>query len=194
MRYLIVDLEATCWRKRHRTQKIETIEIGAVLMATASGPISGEFSEFIRPICSTELSDFCTELTSIRQADVDSADPFSRVFPRFVDWIGPEPFRFCSWGGFDQRQLEQDCERHRLTLPKPFEAVHHLNLKRLFAEWKSGRQMGMATALEMLEIPLEGMHHRGIDDARNLAKLATLMLPAIRPESPPTAVTIPLIR
>jgi len=29
----------------------------------------------------------------------------------------------------------------------------------------------MAKALHILEIPLEGAHHRGIDDARNIKKI-----------------------
>ncbi|HWO78436.1 MAG TPA: 3'-5' exonuclease, partial [Bacillus sp. (in: firmicutes)] len=33
------------------------------------------------------------------------------------------------------------------------------------------RGVGMARALEMLKLPLEGTHHRGIDDARNIAKI-----------------------
>jgi inhibitor of KinA sporulation pathway (predicted exonuclease) len=29
----------------------------------------------------------------------------------------------------------------------------------------------MAAALAQLDLPLEGTHHRGIDDARNIAKI-----------------------
>jgi len=34
----------------------------------------------------------------------------------------------------------------------------------------------MAQALERLHIPLEGQHHRAIDDARNIAKIARWLL------------------
>ena len=33
------------------------------------------------------------------------------------------------------------------------------------------RPLGMKGALAMEDIPLEGTHHRGIDDARNIAKI-----------------------
>ncbi len=36
--------------------------------------------------------------------------------------------------------------------------------------------MGMAGALKQLEIPLEGTHHRGIDDAWNIAEILTWLL------------------
>ena len=35
----------------------------------------------------------------------------------------------------------------------------------------------MERALARIGLPLEGTHHRGIDDARNIARLAALMLP-----------------
>jgi inhibitor of KinA sporulation pathway (predicted exonuclease) len=37
----------------------------------------------------------------------------------------------------------------------------------------------MKGALRLLEIPLVGEHHRAIDDARNIAKIARIMLPQI---------------
>lgn len=39
--------------------------------------------------------------------------------------------------------------------------------------------MGMKGALEAMNIALEGIHHRGIDDARNIAKLAQAILPQV---------------
>lgn len=48
----------------------------------------------------------------------------------------------------------------------------HISLKHQYAEikgWKQG--VGMAAALRHEKLKLEGTHHRGIDDARNIAKL-----------------------
>jgi inhibitor of KinA sporulation pathway (predicted exonuclease) len=33
------------------------------------------------------------------------------------------------------------------------------------------KKLGMAQALSLLGIELEGIHHRGIDDARNIARI-----------------------
>ena len=78
--YLVVDLEATCdERGRLPREEMETIEIGAVLIDGAllmkSGALEsrGEFQCFIRPIRHPVLSEFCRQLTSIRQEDVDQA-------------------------------------------------------------------------------------------------------------------------
>jgi inhibitor of KinA sporulation pathway (predicted exonuclease) len=37
----------------------------------------------------------------------------------------------------------------------------------------------MARALKIAGLPLEGTHHRAIDDVRNIAKLAMLVLPKL---------------
>jgi inhibitor of KinA sporulation pathway (predicted exonuclease) len=37
----------------------------------------------------------------------------------------------------------------------------------------------MAQALRLLGLPLEGTHHRGSDDARNIARIAQVLLPAL---------------
>jgi inhibitor of KinA sporulation pathway (predicted exonuclease) len=48
----------------------------------------------------------------------------------------------------------------------------HINVKTLFAlKHKLGHELGMAGALKYLNIELEGTHHRGKDDARNIAKI-----------------------
>jgi inhibitor of KinA sporulation pathway (predicted exonuclease) len=174
MRYVIVDLEATCWEKGTVPDRMEIIEIGALLLPSSQEAPSSEFARFVRPLMEPKLSAFCTELTSIRQEDVDRADDFRVVFPEFLDWIGSEPFTLCSWGAYDQRQFRVDCQRYSIPFPSSFE--QHINLKQAFAEWKGIRPCGMSRALEILNLPLEGTHHRGIDDARNIAKIAPLLL------------------
>src|SRR5579863_6643984 len=109
MRYVIVDLEATCWKDSRNTDRMEIIEIGAVYLESACGPVRDEFERFVRPLAEPELSDFCKELTSIRQSDVNGAETFWSVFHDFLNWIGSEPFVLCSWGAYDLNQFRVDC-------------------------------------------------------------------------------------
>jgi inhibitor of KinA sporulation pathway (predicted exonuclease) len=175
-RTIVLDLEATCWEGRVPVERMEIIEIGAVALAGSTLEPAGEFSRFVRPFAQRVLSEFCTRLTSIRQDQVDSARIFREVFPEFLAWIGPEPGRVCSWGAYDLNQLRVDCRRHGLELPESLAAAH-LNLKTLFQERRSLRRgCGLAQALRLLGWPLEGTHHRGIDDARNISRIARLLL------------------
>lgn len=174
MRYVICDLEATCWEKDTSITRQEIIEIGAVMLSSEVGPAVGEFAEFVRPLSEPMLTDFCKKLTTITQEEVDGAAPFREVFPRFLAWIGPEPFRFASWGSYDLRQFREQCRREKIALPAMFE--DHINLKYVFAEKRKTHPMGMAQALHKLGWALEGRHHRGIDDARNIARIAMTIL------------------
>jgi 3'-5' exoribonuclease 1 len=180
MQYIIVDLEATCWENTRNTNRMEIIEIGAVLLMSISHEPVSEFNRFVRPVVEPKLSDFCRKLTSITQTNVDKADTFGTVFHEFLDWIGQEPFVLCSWGAYDLNQFRTDCQRHGIAFPETFE--RHINLKKEFARVFNIRSCGMAKALAHAGLPLEGLHHRGIDDAWNIAKLAQLILPQLEQE------------
>jgi len=180
MRYIIVDLEATCWEGGQPVEKMEIIEIGAVALESEKGPVGDEFAAFVRPVANRELSDFCRSLTTITQADVDGAEYFYDVFPRFLEWIGSEPVTLCSWGAYDRKQLEQDCARHKMPYPEAL--ADHINLKAEFSRLFGIKPTGMRGALAKLGLPLEGQHHRGIDDARNIAQIALQVLPKLTEE------------
>src|SRR5262245_4403475 len=181
MRYVIVDLEATCWEKGTNPSRMEIIEIGSVRLKASDAEPDGEFARFVRPVAEPRLSAFCTNLTSIQQADVDNADDFSIVFPAILEWIGQEPFTLCSWGAYDLNQFRVDCQRHRIPFPSTFE--RHINLKKAFAEWKGIKPGGMKAALSILNLPLDGQHHRAISDARNIGKIARILLPYVEQKS-----------
>ena len=57
----------------------------------------------------------------------------------------------------------------------------HLNIKSLFALVHAlPHEVGMDEALKLAGLPLEGTHHRGVDDARNLAQILCGMLKKAR--------------
>ncbi len=169
--YLVVDLEATCSDDGSVPRdQMETIEIGAVMVeATNLQPVS-EFQSFIRPVRHQQLTEFCRDLTSITQQDVDVAKSFEEVFAQFVAWSlrFADPL-FCSWGDYDRHQLRQDCAHHGVDYPF---GEDHLNLKAQFSiRLGIRKRLGMAKAMTRVGLQLTGTHHRGIDDARNIARL-----------------------
>lgn len=168
--YLIIDVEATCCDQGtiHR-KEMEIIEIGAVMVEASELSIVDDFVTFINPVRNPILTKFCTELTTIKQSDVDTAPKFPEAIQNLKEWmLQYENFLFCSWGDYDKQQFQQDCMYHQILYP--FGA--HLNIKKQFSETQQlKKKYGMAGALRKAGIPLEGTHHRGIDDARNMAKL-----------------------
>ncbi|MDX2035231.1 MAG: 3'-5' exonuclease [Isosphaeraceae bacterium] len=186
--YVIVDLEATCDRRSFDHTIRETIEIGAVRLGRGGTEIDGTFQSFVRPTELSLLSVYCRRLTGITQADLEGAPAFPQAWERFLRWVGPlDHCRFCSWGGFDRRQLIQDCRRHRLEIPPWIE--DHLDLRRLYASIRWTRAGTMTEALRREKIPFEGRLHRAVDDARAIARIASRILPILetRPGSPESA-------
>lgn len=164
-----MDLEATCWEEK-KGRKNETIEIGAVLINERREIIS-EFVQFIKPVVHPQISSFCTELTSIQQEDIDSAPNFLEATSRFKEWFScdKEPYVLCSWGFYDKSQLKSDSEIHGLDTKW---VDHHISLKHQYQYLKNLRRgIGMKRALENEGFRLDGTHHRGIDDAKNIAKI-----------------------
>jgi 3'-5' exoribonuclease 1 len=175
---LVVDLEATCCDlKTIPRHQMETIEIGAVMVDRATLTIVDEFQTFIKPQRHPILTNFCKELTSITQTQVDSAPTFPEAIKSWQPWLAKfDKTIFGSWGEYDRKQFQQDSKYHRIDLPDPVSS-NHINLKELFSiAQKLNKRYGMAQALNLAGIELIGTHHRGIDDARNISQLLPYIL------------------
>lgn len=169
--YLVIDFEATCCDQGSVPRDaMEIIEFGAVMVDAADIRIVDEFQSFVRPVRHPRLTGFCTRLTSIRQADVDTAPGFPECVAAFESWLSRHRhFAFCSWGDYDRKQLQQDCDFHRIANPI---TAPHRNVKRLFSERRGMKKTyGLSEAVASVGLAFSGTHHRGIDDARNIARL-----------------------
>ncbi len=169
MNYIVFDLEATCWDQHDRSDN-ETIEIGAVMLNEKCEIVS-TFEKFIKPIRYPILSDFCKDLTTITQEDIDQADYFHIVIEEFKKWFdcARGEYVLCSWGFYDRKQFESDCAIHNLDTEW---LKKHISLKHQHGKINNlKRAVGMKRALEYDKMKIDGTHHRGIDDAKNITKI-----------------------
>ena len=87
-----------------------------------------------------------------------------------------------SYGDYDRNQFQKDCRA--ANVPYPF-GDSHINIKRLAAMlYGWGEEVGMPEALKRLNIKHEGIHHRGGDDARNIAAIAQNLFRKFRQGAP----------
>jgi inhibitor of KinA sporulation pathway (predicted exonuclease) len=173
---IIVDLEATCCDQgSFPRDEMEIIEIGAVRVSSATGGIESVFSAFVKPVRNPVLTCFCRELTTISQDDVRDADGYPQVLINFSSWLAEQPdYDFCSWGDYDKKQFIQDSEYH--GVPYPFSG-NHRNLKMEFSSAHGRKKRyGLGQAIRKIGLEFEGTAHRGIDDARNIARIYRHML------------------
>lgn len=166
----LVDLEATCWGDRLDVSipDMEIIEIGAVLV-TLRGQILDAFSTFVRPVAEPMLSPFCKDLTGIQQEDVDSASCYPGAMALLDTWMADRKGIWASWGNFDHRlfsAMEQRCPTDSCFL-----TMDHVNLKRPWKQSTGMRRTALRAALAHHRMDFIGRPHRGIDDARNIARL-----------------------
>lgn len=172
---LVVDIEATCWNGPSPENMVsDIIEIGICLLNVQNGEISDNRGIIVTPERST-VSEFCTELTTITPEMVkEEGIPFKEALSILRKEYLSSSRAWASYGAYDLKQFQRQCSE--LERGYPF-GPSHINVKTLFAlKNKLGHELGMAGSLQKLDIELEGTHHRGIDDAKNIAKILWTLL------------------
>ncbi len=167
---LVIDLEATCCDQGTISpEQMEIIEVGAV-WAKPTGEVIDTFQRFVQPQERPQLTSFCQSLTHIEQTSIDTATHWPKVATELAEFSRRYSGEYWgSWGAYDRRQIERECVRHGIE--NPLVGLSHINLKATFAKARKIKQVGMATALNIVELKLEGDHHRALMDAQNIARL-----------------------
>ncbi|MFJ6317978.1 exonuclease domain-containing protein [Streptomyces californicus] len=165
----VVDVEATCWDAQPPPGQVsEIIEIGLTVVDLRAGERTARHRLLVRPSRST-VSPFCTELTGLTRAEVDGGTSFADACRTLAAQHRTGLLPWASWGDYDRRQFTRQCRAAGVEYPF---GQHHTNAKIAFtAAYGLRRRPGMAQALELAGLPLEGRHHRGDDDAWNIAAL-----------------------
>ncbi|MET9499438.1 3'-5' exonuclease [Streptomyces sp. NPDC006552] len=170
----VVDVEATCWAGDQPPDEVsEIIEIGLTVVDLAAAERVARHRILVRPARSA-VSQFCTELTGLTQREVDAGISFSEACQLLTVEHHARRRLWASWGDYDRHQFTRQCQAIRT--PYPF-GQHHTNAKAAFTQaYGLRKRPGMARALEIAGRRLEGRHHRGEDDAWNIAALVLHLL------------------
>lgn len=165
---LVVDIEATCWEKVPRGSTNEIIEIGLTILNSKTLEIEVNEGIIVKPT-TTVVSEFCTNLTTLTQADVNKGITFAQACGYLTNNYQSTKYTFASWGDYDRNQFKRQCDRE--SVPYPFSTTH-LNIKNLFAlKYKLDKEVGMMEALQLANIEHKGVHHRGYSDSLNISNL-----------------------
>jgi len=185
----VLDFEANCAQNmKILNMDNEVIEFPSVLLKydfTGNKKIEAisEFQMFCKPKHTPKLTQFCIELTKITQDKVDNGVEFPVALKRHELWLRsniPDFDDECSKGNV----IIATCGEWDMSVMAPKEyknynikKVHsvymkYINVKTEFTSfYKIGSKFGMVAMLEFLDINLEGTHHSGIDDCRNISKI-----------------------
>lgn len=165
----IIDLEATCWEgDPPPNQHSEIIEIGVTVLNLDTLERKQKRGILVRPEHS-EVSAFCTELTGWTAAALSTGLSFAGACDVLRRDYHADSRPWASWGDYDRKQLQAQCAASGVPYPL---SGRHINAKKVFTEARGlKKRPGMAQALELVGLPLEGRHHNGADDAWNIAAL-----------------------
>ncbi|PYE53932.1 3'-5' exonuclease [Deinococcus yavapaiensis] len=147
----VVDVEATCWQDEAPSGQVsEIIEIGLTVVDLHERRRASKHRLLVKPTRS-DVSEFCTHLTGLTREEVDRGMSFADACRTLRSEFHADS---CATRG----------------VPYPFSS-RHTNAKATYAAFGMKKRLGMAQALQHAELPLEGRHHRGEDDAWNIAAL-----------------------
>jgi len=180
--FCVLDFEATCEENKRITPQ-EIIEFPTVLVNATTTEIEDEFQTYVRPTAHPKLTNFCTELTGIQQEWVDKGILITEALKNYQNWIQdkglfqqPNSFAFVTCGDWDLKTcLPKQAQMQKFGKQPYFDKW--INIKKVFSDfYKLQKLRDMVGMLDWLHIPLEGRHHSGIDDCRNIAKILQMLL------------------
>jgi inhibitor of KinA sporulation pathway (predicted exonuclease) len=178
-RILVVDVESTCWKGQWPPpgQISEIIEVGLCVVDVDRLERIEKRCILVRPVRS-EISPFCTELTTLKAEDFVTAGTLADAVSILKREYRSLERLWVSWGDYDRNQFHKCCKE--LTVPYPF-GPRHMNVKTLFGvAYGDKKELGLDEACERIGMPLEGTHHRGVDDAWNIAGILCRLLAKVR--------------
>ncbi len=171
---IVIDLESTCWEGQPpEGQENEIIEIGVCTLDVSSGRRLHRQSILVKPERS-EVSPFCTDLTTLTQSQVNQGVPFAHACAILRRKYAGRDRVWASYGDYDRKQMEKQCLRQEIDYPL---GNSHINIKSLLAlVYGLPREIGMLKSMQLLSLPVEGVHHRGVDDAWNTALILSKLI------------------
>ncbi|KAI9139865.1 ribonuclease H-like domain-containing protein, partial [Paraphysoderma sedebokerense] len=176
-RYLLVlDFEATC--DENKKIENEVIEFPIVVVDTQSIKVIDEFRRYVKPLRNPTLTKFCTSLTGITQDLVDNSETFDVVFKQVQEFLKPyiNEGLFVTCGDWDlKHMLPKQAEMYAIDIPDSMKRWN--NIKVSFCEaYGLKKRMGMDMMLDYMGLELLGRHHSGLDDCRNIARIAIKLI------------------
>jgi inhibitor of KinA sporulation pathway (predicted exonuclease) len=123
----------------------EIIEVGLAPLDLRTLEVGDKRSIFVKPDESTS-SEFCTELTTLTQADVDEGVSFSDACAVLMTSHRSGARVWASYGDYDRRMFQEQCERTGVMYPF---GAQHIDVKTLFALSRGRSPIGMKAACDL---------------------------------------------
>lgn len=175
--YLVLDFEGVINKNEGSPNVMEIIEFPVLKINATTLETESEFHTYVQPTIHPKLNPVATEITGITQSMVDGQPTLPEVLGQLDVWMKSQgllekgvSFCFVTCGDWDLKSgLSINCDY--LKLPYPDYLKRWINIKSYFQAIVGKKGSGMKYMLRELRLTLDGRHHSGIDDSRNIAKI-----------------------
>ena len=179
--YLVLDFEATCDDKNPPKPQ-EIIEFPVVMVNARTMRTDSVFHTYVRPTVHPQLTPFCIQLTGIKQDMLIGQPTLAEALDKFDAWYKANGLfdpavssSFVTCGDWDLKtMLPNQCRHFKISRPGYFDKW--VNIKKLFETSTGVKAKGMPFMLRHFDLELEGRHHSGIDDSKNIARILTKLV------------------
>ncbi|CAG8549879.1 265_t:CDS:2 [Funneliformis caledonium] len=179
--YLCFDVEATCISGGGFDYMNEIIEFPILLVDSKSFDIVDVFHSYVKPSKNPILSDFCKELTGISQSTIDVSPIFPEMLDQFQEFLHRHKLfyenscAFITDGPWDIRDfITKQCSISKIARPTYF-SLPWVDIRTLYSEFYNHGKCNIVRMLATYGLQFEGHEHSGIDDAKNLVRIAKKM-------------------
>jgi inhibitor of KinA sporulation pathway (predicted exonuclease) len=188
---LILDFEANCTDDNSRDHEI--CEFPCVLIDSTTGESLAEFRTYVKGVRIPRISSFINQLTGITDTDIATGVPWAYAVKLFDEWCQTHKVHsgntvVVTCGDWDLKTMYP----RQLGITKTHQLIPQ-RVKQLFSKWTNvkivyanhqgyTRLYGMDTMLQDAGLTLDGRHHCGIDDCRNIAKICKYLIKAGKSE------------
>lgn len=173
MNYIIFDLEFNQGYSFEKGAKstlnpkcpFEIIQIGAIKLSENFKTVE-TLDILVKPEIYTELNPFVKEITGITMEQLDKGKSFKEMYNEFIEFTKTDGNILCVWGVADIKELFRNIEYHELDtslVPTEYINIQAYASKKLNCE--KGISIGLGTASQLLNIPIENKFHDAFNDA-----------------------------
>lgn len=183
MKYVVVDLEMNRLSSQYKNQRFacrsEIIEIGAVALDDQYQEVDS-FMTYVKPQYNPVIEKKYVKLTGITTEMVQDAPHFGPALDMFFEWCTGlnDQLQFCQWSNSDWSQITNEAKMKSYILTDLEEMM--------LSDWcdfqkEYGQKLGVDRALSLKEammyagVESAGRQHDALYDARNTARLLTVL-------------------
>lgn len=176
MNLLVIDFEFSVFIGYGRPRFFfpEIIEVGAVLLKPPYKEKELPYQTFVKPRYFPRITQECTDITLIKQKDVDGGVDLAVVIDSLLQRYDNQTY-FASWGTADRDTLMLNCQRYGLDYPFIYE--NYIDLSEEYMKFYNlPTRKSVKKALDQNNIIPQGILHAALDDAVNEALIVQKML------------------